>query len=132
MAEEDAVQEGPTDEEQQRIDGAKGLYWRTCDQCAQQGICLVDGGECYICEECLGFHERALDAAHEALRVTGLVPSLRDHQIDTLAWAAVKAYIEFADDNAESDGAVHAATGFVQPRALGAESDVSAETVPET
>lgn len=86
----------PTIEQQARIDSSAGLYWRTCDQCAHLGVCLV-AGDAYICEACLAFHERALDAAHDAVRATELVSALRDHQIDTLAWAAVKAYTEFSD-----------------------------------
>lgn len=84
------------------MEASKGLFWRTCDQCAKQGICIVYEAA-YICEECQAFHERALDAAHDAVRGTGLVPTLRDHDIDRLTWAAVKAYIEFTDEEATSD-----------------------------
>lgn len=96
-AEDDVTTDGPTDAQQRRMDESKGLFWRTCDQCAKQGICLVNG-EAYICEECQEFHEHALDAAHDAIRETGLVPLLRDHDVDRIAWAAVKAYTEYVNE----------------------------------
>lgn len=74
-----------------------GLHQRTCDQCAMTAPCFVVG-EHYICEDCQAHHERALDAAHAAIRATELVPKLRDHDVDRLTWAAVQAYIEYEAD----------------------------------
>lgn len=84
----------PTEEQRRRMLSSAGLYWRVCEQCGVLGVCYVSG-ENYICEHCQEAHEYALDAAHAAVRETGLVPALRDHDVDRLAWAAVKAYIEF-------------------------------------
>ena len=96
-AEDMTDEDHPTPEQQARMESSKGLYWRTCDQCAKSGVCFVNG-DSYICEECQDFHEHALDAAHEAVRETGLVPLLRDHQVDVLVAAAVKAYVEYPGD----------------------------------
>lgn len=43
------------------------LLWRTCDACAEHGVCVIDDGGAYVCDRCVGFHERAIDAAAEAL-----------------------------------------------------------------
>lgn len=81
------------------------LVERTCDQCAAPGRCVIQG-DAYICEVCVGFHERALRAAHEA--AWGELPSWAQERFGTyeeperrwerIVAAVVKGYCEFTDE----------------------------------
>ena len=78
----------------------------TCDQCAEgpKEIAEVDPAtEAYICVDCMGFHERAIDAATEAVlampQVSVVVGAERYRDITREVVAtAVKAYCEFTDE----------------------------------
>lgn len=88
--------EGPTPKQVQQM-ADEGLFWRTCDQCAAQGVCIIVE-DAYICESCMVFHNAALDAATLAVWEQ-LAPSLTlamgKPMVRSLVAIAVKTYCEF-------------------------------------
>lgn len=77
-----------------------GLYWRTCDQCSEgPRICLIVDGEYYICEECQARHERALDAAMDAVVAAGILHNISNYNLNVVVATAVKAYNEYTDED---------------------------------
>jgi hypothetical protein len=72
---------------------------RTCDSCGEKGRC-IPVGEAVMCERCIAHHERALEAAQEA--ITHI--HINDWAITTrreVVAVAVKAYLECEFDDAD-------------------------------
>lgn len=70
---------------------------RICDQCAQQGPCVV-AGDCYICEDCERQHEQCLNKATAVVLAQG-TPALWDWStVRGLLAIGIKTYIEIEDE----------------------------------
>lgn len=81
----------------------------SCDVCGSGGKrCIVEPESgAYVCEDCQAFHERAIEAAAQALDPMAFGDRPASNALDiqrrrtkarTTAQTAVKAYLEFADE----------------------------------
>jgi hypothetical protein len=78
----------------------------TCDSCAEGPKHCQTIGDAYVCDDCIAFHERAVDAATEAVTrdyalfgsLYGAAIPLSDDLIREIVALGVKAYCEFTDE----------------------------------
>ncbi len=85
----------------------------TCDQCSKPGKC-ISLGDAYICEECVAFHERAIDAAVDAVdkdyalfgNLHGKAIEMGRDMLREIVGVAVKTYCEYPYPDDGGDGPV--------------------------